>query len=250
MSNFNIVIPARLASARLPGKVLLDIAGKPLVQHVYERAVEAGAAEVIIATDDDGVAAAAAAFGAEVLLTDVNHASGTDRVAEVARLRGWSADTPVVNVQGDAPMIPPASIRQVAELLIANQAAAIATLCVPIESAAEYADPNVVKVVFDEGGRALYFSRAPIPSNLREPDTLPTAWRHLGLYAYRVSALETLTATPPCELEQVEHLEQLRAMHLGMEIRIAPADVPNGPDVDTEADLEAVRRLLGAQDQG
>jgi len=244
--SFKIVIPARLASARLPGKVLLDIAGKPLVQHVYERACEAGADEVVVATDDASVAEAAKAFGAEVLLTDADHASGTDRVAEVAEVRGWSADTPVVNVQGDAPMIPPESIRQVADLLVSNPDAAVATLCVPVESAEEYADPNVVKVVFDEGGRALYFSRAPIPSNARDPQTLPGAWRHLGLYGYRVSALQTLTSTPPCALEKVEHLEQLRAMYLGMEIRIAPASVPNGPDVDTEADLELVRGLLSA----
>ena len=243
--NFKIVIPARLASARLPGKVLLDIAGKPLVQHVYERACEAGAEEVVVATDDAGVAEAVQAFGGEVVLTDKDHASGTDRVAEVAQLRGWSADTPVVNVQGDAPMIPPESIRQVADLLIDNPDAAVATLCVPVESDAEYHDSNVVKVVFDESGRALYFSRSPIPSNARQPEVVPEAWRHLGLYGYRVSALQLLTATPPCALEQVEHLEQLRAMWLGLEIRIAPASVPNGPDVDTEADLEAVRKLLG-----
>jgi 3-deoxy-manno-octulosonate cytidylyltransferase (CMP-KDO synthetase) len=242
--DFKIVIPARLSSSRLPRKVLLDIAGKPLVQHVYERCVEVGASEVIVATDSDEVADVVRGFTSDVVLTDVNHASGTDRVAEVASLRGWSPETPVVNVQGDAPMIPPESIRQVADLLLDNSDAALATLCVPIESAEEYADTNVVKVTFDQTGRALYFSRSPIPSNAREPDLLPQAWRHLGLYGYRVSALQTLTNTPPCDLELVEHLEQLRAMWLGMEIRIAPAAVPNGPDVDTEADLEQVRKVF------
>ena len=242
--NFKIVIPARLSSSRLPRKVLLDIAGKPLVQHVYERCVEVGASEVIVATDSDEVADVVRGFTSDVVLTDVNHASGTDRVAEVARLRGWSAETPVVNVQGDAPMIPPESVRQVADLLINNSQASIATLCVPIESDDEYHDSNVVKVTFDQFGRALYFSRASIPANAREPEVIPTAWRHLGLYAYRVNALEVLTNSPPCELELVEHLEQLRAMWLGMEIRIAPAAVPNGPDIDTAADLEQVRRLL------
>ena len=242
--DFKIVIPARLSSSRLPRKVLLDIAGKPLVQHVYERCVEVGASEVIVATDSEEVADVVRGFTPDVVMTDINHASGTDRVAEVARLRGWSPATPVVNVQGDAPMIPPESVRQVADLLINNSQASIATLCVPIESADEYHDSNVVKVTFDQTGRALYFSRSPIPSNAREPEVIPNAWRHLGLYAYRVNALEVLTNSPPCDLELVEHLEQLRAMWLGMEIRIAPAAVPNGPDVDTAADLEQVRRLL------
>ena len=242
--NFKIVIPARLSSSRLPRKVLLDVAGKPLVQHVYERCIQVGASEVIVATDSAEVADVVRGFTPDVVMTDINHASGTDRVAEVARLQGWSPETPVVNVQGDAPMIPPESVRQVADLLLDNSDAALATLCVPIESAEEYADTNVVKVTFDQTGRALYFSRSPIPSNAREPDVIPTAWRHLGLYGYRVSALERLTNTPPCDLELVEHLEQLRAMWLGMDIRIAPAVVPNGPDVDTEADLEQVRRLL------
>jgi 3-deoxy-manno-octulosonate cytidylyltransferase (CMP-KDO synthetase) len=242
--DFKIVIPARLNSSRLPRKVLLDIAGKPLVQHVYERCLKVGASEVIVATDSDEVLNVVKTFTADVLMTNPQHASGTDRVAEVAAIRGWAPATPVVNVQGDAPMIPPESVRQVADLLLANPDAAIATLCVPIVSAAEYADPNVVKVVFDQHGRALYFSRASIPSNAREPEHLPTAWRHLGLYGYRVAALEELTQTAPCELELVERLEQLRAMWLGMEIRIAPAAVPNGPDVDTPEDLEQVRKLL------
>jgi 3-deoxy-manno-octulosonate cytidylyltransferase (CMP-KDO synthetase) len=233
-----------LNSARLPRKVLLDIAGKPLVQHVYERCIKVGASEVIVATDSDEVLEVVKGFTTDVLMTDPDHASGTDRVAEVAALKGWGAETPVVNVQGDAPMIPPESVRQVADLLLANPAAALSTLCVPIESAAEYADPNVVKVVFDQHGRALYFSRSSLPSNARKPSVVPQAWRHLGLYGYRVAALEQLTQTAPCELELVEHLEQLRALWLGMEIRIAPAAVPNGPDVDTAEDLEQVRKLL------
>jgi 3-deoxy-manno-octulosonate cytidylyltransferase (CMP-KDO synthetase) len=242
--DFKIVIPARLSSSRLPRKVLLDIAGKPLVQHVFERCKEVGASEVIVATDSVEVASVVRSFTSDVVLTDVSHKSGTDRVAEVASLRAWSSDTPVVNVQGDAPMIPPESICQVADLLIANRSAQLSTLCVPIQSEEEYSDPNVVKVVFDKAGLALYFSRSPIPCNVRDQKKLLNAWRHLGLYGYRVSALQELTQTPPCELELVEQLEQLRAMWLGMEIRIAPATVPNGPDVDTESDLELVRHLL------
>ena len=244
---FRAVIPARYASTRLPGKVLLEIAGKPMLQHVWERAVDSGAASIVIATDDDRVADAARAFGADVCMTSADCHSGTDRVAEVCRLKGWSDDLPVVNVQGDAPLIPASSIALVARLLIDNPTASLATLCVRMRSMNDYLDPHVVKVVFDKEGRALYFSRSPIPAAGHGHDAASVwakSWRHLGLYAYRVGALQELSAAPPAEIETLERLEQLRALWLGMEIRIAVDESAHGPDVDTLADLAAVEALL------
>jgi len=243
-SNFRVVIPARFASTRFPGKALAELGGRPMVQHVYERATASAAGEVIIATDDDRIAEAAAAFGAPVAMTREDHVSGTDRIAEVAERYGWQDADIVVNVQGDAPFIPSADIGQVADLLAAHDSAALATLCTPIVGAAEFADDHVVKVVFDASGRALYFSRAGIPARGHGSDVVPQAWRHVGIYAYRVGALRRLTATPPCELERVEKLEQLRALWIGMEIRVAVAIDPLGPDVDTPADLAAAERFI------
>ncbi len=242
---FRIVIPARYASTRLPGKALLVIAGKPLLQWVYERARAAGG-EVLIATDDERIAGAARGFGAEVAMTDSAHASGTDRIAEVARARGWPDQQIVVNAQGDEPLLPPQLIRQVAGLLERHAAAAIATLATTIESLAEFQDPNAVKVVAGSAGRALYFSRAAIPC---QRDAIAgAAWRgarrHVGLYAYRVGALKALAALPPSPLEQAEKLEQLRALENGFDIRVADCEVPPGPDVNTAADLERVGALL------
>lgn len=252
-TEFRVVIPARFASSRLPGKVLLAIAGKPLLQHVYEQAAASGASEVIIATDDERVAVAAAGFGAEVSMTSTEHRSGTDRVAEVARDRGWGDEMPIVNVQGDAPLIPPASIRQVAALITAHPDADIATLCVPLADEEQYVDVHIVKVVFDESGRALYFSRAPIPA-VSHSDEAGHAhdhgWRHLGLYAYRATALQRLSAAEPCALEQVEQLEQLRALWLGMQIRVGVATQAHGPDIDTADDHAEVARLLAAGKAG
>lgn len=244
---FRIVIPARYESTRLPGKVLLSLAGKPMIQHVWEHAVESGAAEVVIATDDSRVRQAAESFGAEACMTSADCASGTDRVAQVCSQLGWDDSKPVVNVQGDAPLLPAASIRRVAGLLIDNSAADIATLCVELQDKDDYLDPNVVKVVFSESGRALYFSRAPIPArghgdNPAEPGAL--GWRHLGIYGYRVSALQKLSQTPPCELEVSERLEQLRAQWLDMEILIAVDPAANAPDVDTPEDVKKVEALL------
>jgi 3-deoxy-manno-octulosonate cytidylyltransferase (CMP-KDO synthetase) len=248
---FRVVIPARYESSRLPGKVLRELAGKCMLQHVWERASASAAIEVVVATDNDAVAAAASAFGAQVALTSIDCQSGSDRVAEVCAQQAWPEDSVVVNVQGDAPLLPPASINRVASLLLTHRNASIATLCTPLTSAEDYSDPNVVKVVFDRGGRALYFSRAAIPAAGHGSDG---GWeagaRHLGLYAYRVAALRELAATPPCELEQLERLEQLRALWLGMEIRIAVDPEAHGPDVDTEADLERVAALLAAADHG
>jgi len=245
--NFRVVIPARFDSTRLPGKVLLDIAGKPMIQHVWERAVSSGAGEIVVATDNDRVAEVANGFGATVCMTSPACTSGTDRVAEVCDRLGWDNISPVVNVQGDAPLILPASIRRVAELLLRNPEASLATLCVAIKSVQEYSDPNVVKVVFDRAGRAMYFSRAPIPSGGHGQDqdnVWRQAWRHLGLYAYKIDPLRILSQTPPCLLEQTERLEQLRAMWLGMTIMIEPDEGAHGPDVDTAQDLARVAAIL------
>lgn len=243
---FRVVIPARYASMRFPGKALAVLCGKPIVQHVYERATGSAAKEVIIATDDERIADVATAFGADVVMTRAYHESGTDRVAEVAQQRRWPEDAIVVNVQGDAPLIPSDSIDQVATLLADNESADIATLCCPISDPTQFYDPNVVKVVFDNVGRALYFSRAAIPAIAHDSkegsyDSQEESgpWLHIGIYAYRVGALNQLTGIVPCDLEVREKLEQLRALWLGMEIRVGVAASEYGPDVDTPDDLAA-----------
>ena len=248
---FRVVIPARYASARLPGKALLPIAGKPMVQWVYERAVQSRAVEVLIATDDLLIVSAAHSFGAETVMTGTSHTSGTDRIAEVARLRRWPERDIVVNVQGDEPLIPPALIEQVATLLEANSGADMATLAAPILSLQEFLDPNAVKVVTDASGRALYFSRAPIPwtrdgapAGISSQKSFAGARRHVGIYAYRVGSLIHLAALAPSPLEIAERLEQLRALQNGFEIRVADTEQRPGPDVNTPADLERVEALL------
>jgi len=248
---FRVVIPARYASTRLPGKALREIAGKPMVQWVYERACAAGAAEVLIATDDDLIISAAHSFGAAAELTARVHASGTDRIAEVARAHRWGADEIIVNVQGDEPLIPVALIRQVARLLEDHPGADIGTLAAAVESLAEFMDPNAVKVVTDARGRALYFSRAPVPWNrdgasgaLASQRDCAGARRHIGIYAYRVAALLAIAQLPPGELEQREKLEQLRALEHGLTIQVGEALERPGPDVNTLADLERVAALL------
>ena len=243
--SFRIVIPARFDSSRLPGKALLPLAGKPMLQWVHERAHGSGAVEVYIATDDERIATAARHFGADVAMTARTHVSGTDRIAEVATTRGWKDEDIVVNVQGDEPLIPPAIIDQVAKLLAANPRADIGTLAVKIDSVGELNDPNVVKVACDSGGRALYFSRAPIPFNRDAPATLtPATLRHVGIYAYRVAALKRLAALSPTRLELIEKLEQLRALENGLEIRVALAVERPLADVNTAADLERAERAL------
>jgi 3-deoxy-manno-octulosonate cytidylyltransferase (CMP-KDO synthetase) len=242
---FRIVIPARFDSSRLPGKALLPLAGKPMLQWVHERARASRADEVIVATDDERIANAARGFPAEVALTARSHVSGTDRIAEVAATRNWASDDIVVNVQGDEPLIPPPIINQVAELLAANPRADIATLASKLDQAADLADPNTVKVACDPTGRALYFSRAPIPFNRDQPATLtPASLRHVGIYAYRVAALRKLASLPPGRLEQIEKLEQLRALENGMEIRVAHAVERPLADVNTAADLDRAERAL------
>lgn len=253
MSGFRVVIPARFASTRLPGKPLLQIAGRPMIQWVWQRAMEAGAAEVLVATDHAGIAEACRAFGATVCMTDAAHPSGTDRIAEVAARRGWDDAEVVVNVQGDEPLLPPALIRQVAELLLRTDAD-VGTLGTPIRSLDDYLDTNVVKLTARQDGTALYFSRAPIPwhrdgaaAGLASQQRFAGALRHVGLYSYRVGALRRLAAAPPCALEELERLEQLRALWLGMRIQVDVAAEAPPAGIDTPADLARVNRLLAAR---
>lgn len=248
---FKVVIPARYGSSRLPGKPLRLLAGRPMVEHVHRRACESGAQQVIIATDDARIESAAQAFGAEVLMTAPDHPSGTDRLAEVVERMGWPDDAVVVNLQGDEPLMPPALVRQVAGNLAAHPDAAIATLCTPITDAAEFFDPNVVKLVSDAAGYAMYFSRAPIPwareafavSRERLPAQMMCR-RHLGLYAYRVSFLRAYRKLKPAPLEDIEMLEQLRALWHGYRIQVADALLQPGPGVDVESDAQRVEALL------
>lgn len=250
---FRIVIPARYASTRLPAKPLADIAGKPMVVRVLERVGGAGAEEVCVATDHADVRDAVEAAGGTAVMTRPDHASGTDRLAEVATLRGWRDDDIVVNVQGDEPLIDPAMVKAVADALAQDTEAAIATAAHPLADAAEAFNPNVVKVVCDAAGRALYFSRAPIPwardawASRRDevPPGLPML-RHVGLYAYRVGFLRRYTGLEASPLEHWEALEQLRAMWHGYRIRVLELAAAPPAGVDTAADLERVRALFAA----
>lgn len=257
---FNVVIPARYGSTRLPGKPLADLDGVPMVVHVARRAALSGAHEVVIATDDERVLEAARSAGCQVLMTRVDHASGSDRVMEVAEHRQWPADGVVVNVQGDEPLIPPEVIRQVAGLVRDDPDVGVATLCEPIVALADVFDPNVVKVVSGNDGFARYFSRAPVPyardafarqgaAELAGPVPEPGRWmRHIGIYGYRVAALRRFVSLPPGALEKLEALEQLRLVENGIGIRVAPAvaEVPGG--VDTERDLGRVRAAMARGD--
>lgn len=250
---FHVVIPARLGSTRLPGKVLLPLAGAPLIEHVYRRAQESGADSVCIATDSSEVEKAGCAFGAEVCMTADTHQSGTDRINEVAQLKGWTDDAIVVNLQGDEPAMPPALIEQVAANLAQHADADIATLCFELDSWQDWQNPGQVKVVMDERGMALYFSRAPIPSDrqagLEEAQRLPRAgaFGHIGLYAYRVGALRRFSALPVGSLENCESLEQLRALAHGLRIHVGLATACPGTGVDTEEDLRRAEAELQAR---
>lgn len=256
---FQVVIPARFASTRLPGKPLLEIAGRTMVQRVVEQALASGADEVLVATDDERIARAVhdprRPDASIAVMTDAALPSGTDRVAAVARERGWGEQTIVVNVQGDEPFVPPALIDQVAALLEQDATAAIATLAAPVESLADFLDPNVVKLVSANDGAALYFSRAPIPwvrdgapAGLASQQAWDGALRHVGLYAYRVGALARITAMPPSPLEQCEKLEQLRALQAGLRIVVGRCVVPPGPGIDTERDLQLARQRAARAD--
>ena len=248
--SFKIIIPARYASSRLPGKPLLDIAGKPMIQHVYERAIESEATEVIIATDDDRIKQSAKSFGAKVCMTKRDHPSGTDRLAEVASIFQFNDDHIIVNLQGDEPCLPSELINQVAADLAQNCNADIATLYSRITQLEQVFDPNIVKVILDIDGYALYFSRAPIPwirdhfSKKSIPDMTLPHYRHIGLYAYRTSFLTHYAELSSSLIEQAESLEQLRALFHGKKIHLSEAKINSGHGVDTMADLLLVRSLL------
>lgn len=247
MPEFVVVIPARFASERLPGKPLRQIAGKPMLQHVYERGCESAASRVVIATDDKRIADAAIHFGAECCMTSADHRSGTDRLAEVARSQGWPDDMIVVNLQGDEPAMPPALIDQCAAILD-DPRADVATLASPLSSYADFANPNVVKAVTDNQGFALYFSRASVPyarSEAARDIALGAALHHHGIYAYRTAVLQTIVEAAPSPLELAEQLEQLRALSLGLRIKVGIPTRRPGPGVDTEADLAAAEDALG-----
>lgn len=252
--SFRVVIPARFASTRLPGKPLADIGGKPMVVRVAEAARASGAAQVVVATDHEAVLDACRAVGVEAWMTRHDHASGTDRLAEVALRAAWDDDEIVVNVQGDEPLIDPALIREVAGTLACDTRAHIATAAHAIGQAREFFNPNVVKVVLDGAGRALYFSRAPIPyardDFARSKDTLPagfSALRHVGIYAYRVSFLKSYASLNPSPLEQFEALEQLRALAAGYAIAVKVCEHAPQAGVDTAEDLARVRAVVAGR---
>ena len=250
--SFIIVIPARYDSSRLPGKPLRDLAGKPLLQHVYECATRSDADAVIIATDDERIEKTANQFGARVCMTGSHHTSGTERIAEVITSMGITDDTTVVNLQGDEPMMPAACLNQVARLLKENPDCPMAILCEPISKEKDIFDPNVVKVVIDHQGHALYFSRAPVPwnratfSDTKEDSPVPQGgyFRHIGLYAYRAGYVKQYLAAPISPIEKLEALEQLRVLWNGERIAIGEAVASTGPGVDTEDDLKQVESLM------
>ncbi len=250
--HFRVVIPARYASSRLPGKPLADIGGRPMVLHTLERALQAGAESVVVATDDVRVLQAVEAAGHQALMTSPAHQSGTERLVEVAETLGWPDGTLVVNVQGDEPLIDPALIREAARQLVLHDDAVMATLAHPIHDHADFINPNVVKVVADEAGYALYFSRAPIPwprDAFASQQPMPHefgALRHIGLYAYRVGFLRTYASLASSPLERYEMLEQLRVLWHGYRISLGVTPIAPAPGVDTQEDLARVRALFGA----
>ncbi|MFK7730061.1 MAG: 3-deoxy-manno-octulosonate cytidylyltransferase [Pseudomonadales bacterium] len=249
---FTVLIPARYASSRLPGKPLRELAGKPMIQWVVEAAQKSKASRVVVATDHDDIARCVNEFGGEAVMTSTTHVSGTDRLQEAAQMLGLAERDCVVNVQGDEPLVPANVIDQVADNLINSSWAEMATLCEKIQSTAEFLNPNAVKVVFDEKKSALYFSRAPIPVCRDEPlsstdSVLPeqlVAHRHLGIYAYRVGFLNKFVHWPEHPLEQCEKLEQLRALAHGVTIHVEPSCCTIPAGVDTEEDLNSVDRYL------
>lgn len=255
---FRVVIPARYAATRLPGKPLRELAGRPMIAHVIDRARESGAREVVVATDDARIAGAAEAAGARAELTRADHPSGSDRIDEVAGRLGWAADDIVVNLQGDEPCMPGALVARVAAALAGRPGAGIATVATPIESVDDLFDANVVKVVTGDDACALYFSRAPIPwvrdaFAAGRPPALPAGvefLRHLGLYAYRVNVLARMCRAEPRAVERAESLEQLRALALGIDIHVSIVDKSPGHGVDTEDDLRRAERSLAGDHGG
>jgi 3-deoxy-manno-octulosonate cytidylyltransferase (CMP-KDO synthetase) len=252
-TEYSIVIPARMASQRLPGKPLAPIAGRPLIEHVYRRACASRARTVVIATESEEIAEAAQTFGARAVLTSADHQSGSDRIAECADRLGWGDDALIVNLQGDEPLMPSACLDQTAALLDADKQAAAASLYWPISDAVEAADPNAVKVVVDRDGAALYFSRSIIPhprgyADLDAALSSGLAWkRHIGLYAYRAGALRAFARMQPTPLESAEKLEQLRFLEHGHRIVMAKATAPIPAGVDTPQDLQRVAELIAGR---
>jgi 3-deoxy-manno-octulosonate cytidylyltransferase (CMP-KDO synthetase) len=242
MIDFRVIIPARYASTRFPGKPLVKIAGKTMIQYVYESAVKSGAASVVIATDDERIKKAAKAFKAEVCMTSPDHESGTDRIAEAVVKLGYEDDDIIVNVQGDEPLIPSETIKLVAKNLAVFENAKTATICEPITSAEELLDPNVVKVVLNKRGYAMYFSRAPIPWNDKKIKT--KHYRHRGIYAYRVNFLLEFIEWEPCPLEQMERLEQLRTLWNGGKIHVGLIKDKIPTDINTPEDLEKIKKYF------
>lgn len=249
---FHIIIPARYASTRLPGKPLRQLAGKPILQHVYEQANKSQAKSVVIATDDVRIKQAAEAFGAEVCMTSTAHTSGTERLAEVIEIKNFAPDDIILNLQGDEPMMPPVCLDQVAALLVTNTDCKMASLCEPIATAEDLFDPNVVKLVLDKNRHAIYFSRAPLPwhrnafsNNTRVLPVEPELYyRHIGLYAYRADFIKTYLTLAVSPIEKAESLEQLRVLWHGEKIAMDIARETPGPGIDTEEDLKKVEAML------
>jgi 3-deoxy-manno-octulosonate cytidylyltransferase (CMP-KDO synthetase) len=246
MNKFVVVIPARYASVRLPGKILRPIAGEPMIQHVHRLALRSQADEVWIATDDERIETAAREFGANVCMTRPDHTSGTERIAEVCEQKCWPDDLAVVNLQGDEPLLPPVLIDECGALLD-DPSVGMGTLASDFISEDEFRNPNFAKIIVDQNDNALFFSRAPIPYS-RDKDTddlvVETALRHHGIYSYRCGTLRQLIAAGPCDMEQCEKLEQLRALWLGITVRVGRASVRPGQGVDTEEDIAAVEAAL------
>ena len=248
---FKAVIPARYASTRLYGKPLLEIAGKPMIAHVVEKALASGAEAVVVATDDKRIQESVSSLGYDVVMTSESHQSGTDRIAEVVEKLKWRDDEIVVNVQGDEPLIDPAVIAAVATKLEQALDCVTATACFTLRSAKDLYNPNAVKVVMDNANKALYFSRAPIPyprdvavDTQNDTEISWDAYQHIGLYAYRVGFLRTYSTLPPADIEQIERLEQLRVLHHGYQMVVHKVDGRPEPGVDTLEDLENVRNKL------
>lgn len=249
-SGFDVIIPARYAAQRLPGKPLLDVAGKALVLRVLDAASTSGAERVIVATDDERIATVVREAGGFVQMTSAEHPSGTDRIAEAADLLELDDDRIIVNVQGDEPDMPGALVDQVASLLVEDVSLGMSTAATPISKLDEWRDPSVVKVVRNANQQALYFSRASIPAATNESSDSSTAtmlaMRHIGIYAYRAGFVREYTSWPRCDLEIKERLEQLRVLYHGAKIAVCDACAIPGPGVDTEADLARVRKLFTA----
>lgn len=250
MSDYKIVIPARYGSSRLPGKPLIKLAGKTMIQHVYERAVDTGVTDIVVATDDQRIFDEAKSFGANVVMTREDHENGTERIAEVVSMLGWSDDCVVVNLQGDEPLIPKSLIVLTAAGLLDNPDAGMSSLCTAITDSDAF-DPNAVKVVLDNNGFAMYFSRAPIPwdrdaykDGLNSITTMAPVYRHIGMYGYRVSFLKQYVEMSPTPLEQAECLEQLRALCYGVKIHMSVIQHAPGHGVDTQADVVRVESML------